>query len=52
MPKNIPALKHKKLIKILEKGDHCLYLREIDNQRRIPLIWELKKYHLLMFDEF
>ncbi|MDJ0580081.1 type II toxin-antitoxin system HicA family toxin [Crocosphaera sp.] len=45
MPKNIPSLKPKKLIKILEKGgcqfyregkgDHRLYIREVDKQRRI-----------------
>jgi predicted RNA binding protein YcfA (HicA-like mRNA interferase family) len=45
MPKNIPSLKPKKLIKILEKGgcqfhregkgDHCLYRREFENQNRI-----------------
>ncbi|MDJ0508672.1 MAG: type II toxin-antitoxin system HicA family toxin [Crocosphaera sp.] len=45
MPKNLPSLKPKKLIKILEKGgckfyregkgDHRLYIREVDKQRRI-----------------
>jgi hypothetical protein len=45
MPKNIPSLKPKKLIKILEKGgcqfhregkgDHRLYRREFENQNRI-----------------
>jgi predicted RNA binding protein YcfA (HicA-like mRNA interferase family) len=45
MPKNIPSLKPKKLIKILEKGgcqfhregkgDHRLYCREFENQNRI-----------------
>jgi len=45
MPKNIPSLKPKALIKILEKGgcqfyregkgDHCLYCRVLYNQRRI-----------------
>ena len=45
MPKNIPALKPRELIKILEKGgckfyregkgDHCLYTREVEGQRRV-----------------
>ena len=45
MPKNIPSLKPKELIKILEKGgckfhrkgkgDHRLYCRELEEQRRI-----------------
>ena len=45
MPKNIPSLKPKALIKILEKGgcqfyregkgDHRLYCRVLYNQRRI-----------------
>ncbi|BAY31470.1 YcfA family protein [Nostoc carneum NIES-2107] len=45
MPKNIPSLKPKELIKLLEKGgctfyregkgDHCLYTREVDGQRRV-----------------
>lgn len=45
MPKNIPALKPRQLIKILEKGgcrfyregkgDHCLYTREVEGQRRV-----------------
>lgn len=45
MPKNIPSLKPKALIKILEKGDcqfhregkgdHRLYRREVNNQYRI-----------------
>ncbi|PSB27796.1 type II toxin-antitoxin system HicA family toxin [Stenomitos frigidus] len=45
MPKNIPSLKPKRLIKLLEqagctfyregKGDHCLYCRIVDGQKRI-----------------
>jgi predicted RNA binding protein YcfA (HicA-like mRNA interferase family) len=45
MPKNIPALKPRELIKILEKGgcrfyregkgDHCLYIREFQEEKRI-----------------
>lgn len=45
MPKNIPSLKPKELIKILEKagctfyregkGDHRLYSREVEGQRRV-----------------
>ena len=45
MPKNIPSLKTKQLIKILEKngcqfhregkGDHRLYLRKLNEQNRI-----------------
>ena len=45
MPKNIPSLKPKKLIKILEKagcnfyregkGDHRLYIRKFKEQKRI-----------------
>lgn len=45
MPKNIPSLKPKELIKILEKadctfhregkGDHRLYTREVEGQRRV-----------------
>lgn len=45
MPKNIPSLKPKQLIKILQKsgcqfyregkGDHCLYIREFQEQKRI-----------------
>ena len=44
MPKNIPSLKPKKLIKILEKagckfyregkGDHRLYIRQFNGQKR------------------
>ncbi len=45
MPKNIPSLKPKQLIKILEKagcefyregkGDHFLYIREFQDLKRI-----------------
>ncbi|MBW4632388.1 MAG: type II toxin-antitoxin system HicA family toxin [Iphinoe sp. HA4291-MV1] len=45
MPKNVPALKPKELIKLLEqggctfyregKGDHRLYIREIEDSRRV-----------------
>ncbi len=45
MPKNIPSLKPKELIKLLEKGgcsfyrqgkgDHKLYTREVEDQRRV-----------------
>ncbi|MEG4320766.1 MULTISPECIES: type II toxin-antitoxin system HicA family toxin [unclassified Microcoleus] len=45
MPKNLPSLKPKALIKILEKngcqfyregkGDHRLYMREIEGQKRV-----------------
>ncbi len=45
MPKNIPSLKPKELIKLLEKGgclfyregkgDHQLYTREVEDQRRV-----------------
>ncbi|MCV3217240.1 type II toxin-antitoxin system HicA family toxin [Plectonema radiosum NIES-515] len=45
MPKNIPSLKPKELIKLLEKGgctfyregkgDHRLYTREVEGKRRV-----------------
>ncbi|HEY9851606.1 MAG TPA: type II toxin-antitoxin system HicA family toxin [Leptolyngbyaceae cyanobacterium] len=45
MPKNIPSLKPRQLIKILEKngcifyregkGDHCLYVREFGEMQRV-----------------
>ncbi len=45
MPKNVPALKPKQLIKLLEKGgcsfyregkgDHRLYIRNVQDQKRI-----------------
>jgi predicted RNA binding protein YcfA (HicA-like mRNA interferase family) len=45
MPKNIPSLKLKQLLKLLEragctfyregKGDHCLYCRIVNGQKRI-----------------
>ena len=45
MPRNIPALKPRELIKLLQKGgcrfyregkgDHCLYIREFQEQKRV-----------------
>lgn len=45
MPRNLPSLKPKELIKLLEKGgwtfyregkgDHRLYIREVTGQRRV-----------------
>lgn len=45
MPKNIPSLKPRELIKVLEKadckfyregkGDHCLYIREVNGQKKV-----------------
>lgn len=45
MPKNIPALKPRELIRMLEKGgckfyregkgDHCLYIRDFQEEKRI-----------------
>jgi predicted RNA binding protein YcfA (HicA-like mRNA interferase family) len=45
MPRNVPALKPKQLIKLLEKGgcnfyregkgDHRLYIRNVQDQKRI-----------------
>ncbi|OQB77319.1 MAG: YcfA-like protein [Deltaproteobacteria bacterium ADurb.Bin135] len=45
MPKNIPSLKPRELIKVLEKGgctfhregkgDHRLYIRHLENKKRI-----------------
>ncbi|QSJ16483.1 type II toxin-antitoxin system HicA family toxin [Nostoc sp. UHCC 0702] len=45
MPKNLPSLKPKELIRLLEKGgctfyregkgDHRLYTREVEGQRRV-----------------
>ncbi len=45
MPKNIPSLKPKELIRVLEKGecrfyregkgDHRLYIRELEDKKRI-----------------
>jgi predicted RNA binding protein YcfA (HicA-like mRNA interferase family) len=54
MPKNIPSLKPRELIRILErggcafyregKGDHCLYSREVENHRVLcQLTWEREK---------
>lgn len=48
MPNNIPSLKPRELIKLLEKagctfyrqgkGDHCLYTRKIDEVRKVVFI--------------
>ncbi|WP_202895617.1 hypothetical protein [Iningainema tapete] len=57
MPKNIPSLKPKELIKHLDKGDcsfyrevkgdHRLYIREVEEQRRIVPILGARK--MLLF---
>ncbi|KOR38546.1 MULTISPECIES: type II toxin-antitoxin system HicA family toxin [Planktothricoides] len=67
MPKNIPALKPKQLIKILEKagcefyregkGDHSLYIREFQDLKRIvPIDMGAKEmspaYVLRIFRQF
>ncbi|WP_414569568.1 type II toxin-antitoxin system HicA family toxin [Nostoc sp. CCY 9925] len=67
MPKNIPSLKPKELIKLLEqagctfhregKGDHRLYTREIEGQRRVvPIDMGAKEmspaYVLRIFRQF
>ncbi len=67
MPKNIPSLKPKELIKLLEqagctfhregKGDHRLYTREVENQRRVvPIDMGAKEmspaYVLRIFRQF
>lgn len=67
MPKNIPSLKPKKLIKILEqagckfyregKGDHRLYIREFqENKRIVPIDIGAKEmspaYVLRIFRQF
>jgi predicted RNA binding protein YcfA (HicA-like mRNA interferase family) len=67
MPKNIPSLKPKQLIKILEKagcefyregkGDHSLYIREFQEQKRIvPIDMGAKEmspaYVLRIFRQF
>ncbi|WP_413162597.1 type II toxin-antitoxin system HicA family toxin [Capilliphycus salinus ALCB114379] len=67
MPKNIPALKPKQLIKILEqagcqfyregKGDHRLYIRELEASKRIvPIDMGAKEmspaYVLRIFRQF
>ncbi len=67
MPKNIPSLKPKQLIKILEnagcdfylqgKGDHALYIREFEEQKRIvPIDMGAKEmspaYVLRIFRQF
>ncbi|HIK13591.1 MAG TPA: type II toxin-antitoxin system HicA family toxin [Oscillatoriaceae cyanobacterium M33_DOE_052] len=67
MPKNIPSLKPKQLIKILEKagcefyregkGDHALYIREFEDKKRIvPIDMGAKEmspaYVLRIFRQF
>ncbi|MEG4918070.1 hypothetical protein [Microcoleus sp. B13-B6] len=63
MPKNLPSLKPKALIKILEqngcqfyregKGDHSLYMREIEGRKRIVTIdIGVGKCHQLMCGGF
>jgi predicted RNA binding protein YcfA (HicA-like mRNA interferase family) len=67
MPKNIPSLKPKQLIKILTKagcefyregkGDHSLYIREFQEQKRIvPIDLGAKEmspaYVLIIFRQF
>ncbi|MDZ8105865.1 MAG: type II toxin-antitoxin system HicA family toxin [Nostoc sp. DedQUE12a] len=67
MPKNIPSLKPKELIKFLEqagctfhregKGDHRLYTREVEGQRRVvPIDMGAKEmspaYVLRIFRQF
>lgn len=67
MPKNIPSLKPKQLIKILEKagcrfyregkGDHRLYIREFPEEKRIvPIDIGVKEmspvYVLRIFRQF
>ena len=67
MPKSIPSLKPKRLIKILKKGgcqfyregkgDHRLYIREVGQQRRIvPIDMGAKEmspaYVLRIFRQF
>ncbi|MDZ8026702.1 MAG: type II toxin-antitoxin system HicA family toxin [Nostoc sp. SerVER01] len=67
MPKNIPSLKPKELIKLLEqagctfhregKGDHRLYTREFEGQRRVvPIDMGAKEmspaYVLRIFRQF
>lgn len=67
MPKNIPSLKPKAFIKLLEKGgcrfyregkgDHRLYIREFESQKRIvPIDMGLREmsptYVLRIFRQF
>lgn len=67
MPKNVPSLKPKELIKLLEqagctfyregKGDHRLYTREVEGQRRVvPIDMGAKEmspaYVLRIFRQF
>ncbi|WP_308254232.1 type II toxin-antitoxin system HicA family toxin [Geminocystis sp. GBBB08] len=59
MPKNIPSLKPKELIKILEKagckyyregkGDHRLYVREFQSQKRIVSSLCFKNFSTIWF---
>jgi len=67
MPKNIPSLKPKELIRLLEsggckfyregKGDHRLYVRYLENQKRVvPIDMGAKEfsplYVLRIFRQF
>ncbi len=67
MPKNLPSLKPKQLIKLLEKagcsfyrqgkGDHAMYIRIVDNNKRIvPIDMGAKEmspaYILRIFRQF
>jgi predicted RNA binding protein YcfA (HicA-like mRNA interferase family) len=67
MPRNVPALKPKQLIKLLEKGgcsfyregkgDHRLYIRNVQDQKRIvPIDMGAKEmspaYVLRIFRQF
>ena len=67
MPKNIPSLKPKELIRLLEsggckfyregKGDHRLYVRYLENQNRVvPIVMGAKEfsplYVLRIFRQF
>jgi predicted RNA binding protein YcfA (HicA-like mRNA interferase family) len=67
MPRNVPALKPKRLIKLLEKGgcsfyregkgDHRLYIRNVQDQKRIvPIDMGAKEmspaYVLRIFRQF
>jgi predicted RNA binding protein YcfA (HicA-like mRNA interferase family) len=67
MPRNVPALKPKQLIKLLEKGgcsfyregkgDHRLYIRNVEDQTRIvPIDMGAKEmspaYVLRIFRQF
>ncbi|WP_017304583.1 type II toxin-antitoxin system HicA family toxin [Spirulina subsalsa] len=67
MPKNIPSIKPRQLIKLLEqsgcqfyregKGDHCLYIRVLEKTKRIvPIDMGAKEmspaYVLRIFRQF